>query len=523
MQLRKSKVALLSVPVLLLATGQACTTNNEGDIYSDYGGAGPGPAGLNGKDGKDGRDGRDGKNGEGGPVGSGGGTGLPEAYPAHRPECETVVPLEELAIDLWGEDGHLFYLEVTPEMRMADDERLCEYGGGYGNPVYVLGGGGDLCPPSAVNVRVVPKGSTECADTGLVELDLPGQSSWRGWSDIPNFKLDVGEFVDQKFESGDKTLRLNNGQADSTVVREATALAIWRAMDYPAPRTRFVQTQSNVWDYDFEVGVFAAHNMVQPYKKPFFTDFLPEFAEDLPEVTSAWEGEGNPFEGYGNLECEWSDDDNCQDDALADIVQIVQEAPEGAGFMAATEDVIDWPMLHQNRCLAALTGTGDDWIHNNNNVVIALREDGKIMYLPYSTDISGDHPWYQSTPYQGYYCPDCQGGTLADRCSRDPDCQTAALDTCDAMIDRFETLDVVDNIVKERCDALSDADLERPADGDVCDQLEDYYGARGDELREELEWLRSGSGMGGMGGDGGIGGGAATGGVIDGMDGGMVP
>lgn len=477
MFLRGSSLFVMSVPVLVLAAGQACTTYEGDTVYNNLGGAGP--AGPPGRDGKDGRDGRD---------GVGGTAELPDEYPAHRPKCDTIVPLQDLEIDLWGRDGHSFYFEVTPEMRVASDEQQCKMDGGRGG-VYQLGGGGALCPPSATNVRVVPAGSKECADTGKVELDLPGQSSWRAWSEIPNFKLDVGEFEDQKFKTGDKTLRMNNGQADSTILREATALAIWRAMGYPAPRTRFVQTQSNVWDYDFEPGVSAAHVMVQPYKKAFFS-------KELPEVTSAWEGEGNPFAGWSTLECEWSKGAACQDKELKDIVSVVQSAPYGEGFMDATAEVVDWPMIHRNQCLAALTGTGDDWIHNTNNVVIALREDGKIFYLPYSTDISGGHPWYPVTPYDGFADPE----SLAARCATDPLCREQALDTCDEMVDEFEELNIVETVVQERCSALTDNELDRPADAKVCESLAAFYEARPAELREELALLREGDG--GMGGAG---------------------
>lgn len=167
--------------------------------------------------------------------------------------------------------------------------------------------------------------------------------------------------------------------------------------------------------------------------------------------------------------------------------------------MAATESVIDWPMIHQNQCLSALTGTGDDWIHNNNNVVIVLREDGKIMYLPYSTDISGGHPWYEYTPYDGVPGSEYESN-LAFRCAQDPDCRTLALDTCDDMIDAFEELDVVTTVVQERCNTLDETGLKRPADEDVCAALETFYLERADALRDELEILRSTDGMGGMGG-----------------------
>lgn len=483
-----SRSLLSTLPFALLAALPGCTTNEGDTIYQQYGGApNDGAPGRDGKDGKDGQSGKDGKDGKDGQGDGTGGTGaLPERYPSHLPECEAPVSIEELDINLFGEDGHSFYFEVTPAARVLSDEERCDHAGG--GPVYELGGSSESCPPSAINVRVIPAGGGACADTGKVELDLPGQSSWRPWNEIPNFKLDVGEFIDQKFKSGDKTIRMNNGQADSTIVREATALAIWRAMGYPAPRTRFVKTQSNVWDYEFEPGVFAAHVMVQPYKKAFFS-------QELPDVTSAWEGEGNPFAGWSNLECEWSKGKDCEDSVLKAIMKKVNDAPRGAGFMAATADVIDWPMLHRNQCLSALTGTGDDWIHNSNNVVIALRNDGKIFYLPYSTDISGGHPWYPSTPYDGYY-----DENPAVLCALDPECRQLALDTCEEMIDEFEELNVVEAIIEERCDTLEDTNLKRPADEDVCDSLADFYSTRPDELREEIEYLRESEYGGGMGG-----------------------
>jgi hypothetical protein len=182
---------VLSSLSLFAFLGLDSCTPKEGDtIYNQLGGApNEGPPGKDGKDGKDGadglngvdgRDGRPGQNGvdgqdgqDGAGSGTGGGEGeLPDEYPSNLPECEEVVTLPELEIDLFGQDGHLFYFEVTPEMRLSMDQRACDYGNG--GPVYELGGGEVGCPPSAFNVRVVPQGGTSCADTGVVELDLPG-------------------------------------------------------------------------------------------------------------------------------------------------------------------------------------------------------------------------------------------------------------------------------------------------------------------------------------------------------------
>ncbi len=472
--------ALASLLAVSCGDEGSSTVVNEGDTNNYYNLGGAGPTGGAASTGGD--------SAQGGDTSQGGDGGeKPTGYTSHLPACGEASSLGDLDIDLFGDDGHLFYFEVTPATRKAGDEQTCRING---NGVYGLEN--PPCPLWADNVRIVPAGTGKCADTGKVELELVGQSSFKPWLQIPNFKIDVGEFQDQKFASGDKNLRLNNGQADSTILREAVALRIFRALGYPAPQTSFVKTQSNVWDSEVKPGVFAAHNMVRPYKKAFFK-------ADLPSAVHVWEGAGDPFlEGWSDVECEWTDEDDCDDAALASIVHEVQQTPSGPGFMAATEHLIDWPSLHDNQCLAALTGTGDDWIHNNNNVVLALRDDGRVMYLPYSTDISGGHPWARNTTYDG-------NARLAQECALDPDCRTAALAACDTLIDEFEALDVPTTIVGERCATLEGLGLMRGPDADICEQLASFYGKRPNELRVEVQKLRDANpGMGGAGGgDGG--------------------
>lgn len=483
----------------LVAPGlTACgDTINQGDIYYLGGGKGEGGEGsATGGSTASGGAASGGAATGGGDMGgetSTGGTATGGSYTSHLPECDEMVSLKDLPIDLFGKDGNLFYFEVTPEMRLAGDEQKCD---GVGTDGVYGWEDEEKCALHADNVRVVPRDSTTCTDTGKVEVEPVGQSSFKPWINIPNLKLDVGEFQDLKFPDGDKNIRFNNGQADSTIVREAVALRIWRALGYPAPRTSFAKTQSNVWDTEVRVGAFAAHVMVETYKKAFFK-------RSVPTAVHVWEGSGDPFDGgWYDTECQWTDEDDCDDLALGEIVAAVESVPLGDGFMQATADVLDWPSIHDNQCISALTGTGDDWIHNSNNVVIVLREDGKIMYLPYSTDISGNHPWYQDVQYEGT-------AFLTRACQSDQECLTAALDRCDAIIDAFEALDVPTSIVGERCDALEDAGLKRAPDGPVCTKMASWYGGRAAEVRAQVQALRD-SGAGGAGGvDGGV----------DGMDG----
>lgn len=501
--------SFVATPALLWAA-PGCTDVIEGDTHNHYyfGGA-PNLGGAPG---------------EGAAPATGGGSNE-EGYTSYLPDCRQKVDFADLNLDPFKADGHRFYFEVTKEARANGDSQLCSFGTDVHGSVYRLDEEDGACPIPAINVRVLPAGTSVCADTGEVEVDLPGQSSFKPWAEIPNIKLDVSEFQGLKFKSGDSILRFNNGQADSTIVREAVALGIWRAMGYPAPKTRFVQIQSNVWDTEVRPGVTASHVMVQTYKQAFFE-------QSFPEVHHVWEGLGDPFVlddgcmdglcGGGDIveidvggrpadlpgpvdpnvpvgrgsfsgECQWSVDEVCNEEAFDAIIAGVINAPQGPGFMEATAAVIDWPLLHQNQCLSALTGTGDDWIHNTNNVVLAILESGKAVFLPYSTDISGDHPWYQQTPYQGY-------ATLTQSCQGDPDCWEMALSTCEAMIDDFEDLEVSKTIVDERCEALVKAGLDRRPDAAVCDSLREYYDQRPALLRQELLNLRNGDG--GYGGAG---------------------
>ncbi len=265
-----NRIVLYSAPLTILSSlvwfVPSCTTQEgdiqQGDINNNYYSLG-------------------GAQGIGGSKGEGEEEEESEGYQSYRPACLDLVDFADLEIDLFGKDGHRFYFEVTPEARLAGDEQRCNFGNDGHGAVYNLGDDGSDCPIPALNVRVLPAGSQSCADTGKVELDLPGQSSFRPWSGIPNIKLDVGEFEELAFPSGDRQLRFNNGQADSTIVREAVALRIWDAMGYPAPKTRFVQTQSNVWDTEVRPGVKAFHVMVQPYKAAFFEQRLAQSGECL--------------------------------------------------------------------------------------------------------------------------------------------------------------------------------------------------------------------------------------------------
>lgn len=380
---------------------------------------------------------------------------MPAKFDSHLPKCEEELSLNDLPMRLFADDGHLFYFEVTPEAVRAGDTQACD----RETPLKDVD-----CPNFASNVRVVPFGTELCADTGKIELDLRGGKNFRPWLLIPTFKFDSGEFMPGSFGEGDSQLRFHSGQGGSTIVREAIALRIWRALDYPAPRSSFVKTQSNVWDTAYGEGTWAAHLMLQSFKKEFFE-------EELPGAISVWDGEGDPFgDGWREVSCEWSADDACDDEALSAIISLVQAEESGEGFQARTEAAIDWPSVHAFQCLSALTDAGDDWIHTGDNVVLALSEGGKVSYLPHRLDDSGGMRTEaeKPTPFTGT-------AFLIQECEKDPSCAAQARSTCGALLDKFEQEDLLSTIVDERCETLVDLDLARDGDTQACEEIRDYY------------------------------------------------
>jgi hypothetical protein len=362
-----------------------------------------------------------------------------------------------------ADDGHVCHFEVTPQAASAGNSRACDR-----DP---LPAGVD-CPNYAVNVRVIPWGANYCADTGKVELDLRGGKNFRPWLEIPTLRFDSAEFSDQSFGEGDSKLRFHNGQSGSTVLREAIALRIWRALGYPAPRSAFVKTQSNVWDTAFGPGTSATHLMLQSYKKQFFET-------QLPEADSVWEGKGDPLdEGWSEVECEWSAEDACNDTTLRMLISKIRGEAEGPGFRERTAGFVDWPSIDAFRCLSALTDSGDDWMHSGNNVVLVLTEFGMLEYLPHRLDRSAgmsDEP----SSFQG-------SAYLTRMCATDPDCENAAAATCESLVEQFEGLDLLTTVVRERCDTLATLGLDRPGDDRACEEIGEYYESAVARVRAEL-------------------------------------
>jgi hypothetical protein len=130
--------------------------------------------------------------------------------------------------------------------------------------------------------------------------------------------------------------------------------------------------------------------------------------------------------------------------------------------------------------------TGDDPLHNSNNNLIIERDDGRMVWAPYSIDISAGAAadWgYHDTPLTG-------SNSLARGCQSDPQCWADTITTCEDLIARFDALNP-ENLVDEAVDTLTNLDMMRSGDEGRAADLREWYVERQEGLTEELERYRN--------------------------------
>lgn len=408
-----------------------------------------------------------------------------DSWAMGTPEADCTAPISMEEMDIFAADGYTFYLQLPPEQVKLMDVRACGGDDWYDYATYNLESENDPCPTYVQQAWILSPDNMLCAETGQIELATFGESSFQEWINkddgslgIPNIRFDFGEFTDQNLADGTSHLRLSNGQAESGVTRLDIAAHIWREMGYPAPRTRFVRVQTDLWDDLSGPGTWAAYTAFEPYKKNWVKAY-----KDEHKFTSIWEGFGDILWDDGTIECWWSDGNDCEEDLLDSIVEQLMDHHED--LMQDTQGLVDWPHLHQNLCLTNITGTWDNWSHNTNNLVVALGQKG-LIFLPYSMDISGGHKWYSEMPdrYWGW-------SGISNMCAQDLSCRTEALETCLTMINEFDSRGLT-SIVTERCDALETAGLVRSPDAEICDEVVEFYTKQPGLLRGRLEEMLAG-------------------------------
>jgi len=428
--------------------------------------------------------------GSGGEAGDGGVSGAAgestNAYP-DAPKPDTVV--QDLEFDLFGVIGHKFWFAVNDDQleRMNALEDIWNQG-----DLYYPGGDGAVTYADHLFLTTATE-RPRTVDLGRVQVKVVGQSTRRLWSPstIPNLNLDTNEFTEDTKLDGFEHLRFNNAQVGS-IFRERLTLEILNNLDYPAPLTSYAWVASNVWGADVQI----PYMLVERYKPHFcerWQDQLggscPNMWEFVGDFNGGWWGGGPlPLDvAVGEVPSVFDDPNNCQfltcdSSRVKELERTLRDVPFGEGFKAALADYVDWPSFHRFQCLSWILVVGDDALHNQNNVVLVERGDGKFQYLFYSVDISLGQSWYPVVPLYGM-------NQLANGCQSDPECWEDTISICEEEIEAFTDLDPV-GMLDQLNEQLSDAGMLRPGDDGRYEELRSWLDNRLETLGEELETFR---------------------------------
>lgn len=419
---------------------------------------------------------------------------------------EPNITAEQHDIDLFGAAGHRIWLEVTDEQQ----ELMNAGTDNYTEDPYSPGDSATF----ADHMVVEAANTGSVADYGKTDLHLVGESTARAFdrAHIPNFRIDTNHFQPGLRIDGFEHVRLNNGQVGS-IFREHITHRIFHALDYPALRSSFAFVGTNVWGPD----VWVPMTLIEVYKQKFCEDNAEalggtcinmwEFAGDLGQGGGGFPGgpgfpidiqaaddmqAGNagdiiidpgPIPGPGaQLPFNACQIEECDNQRLDELASVLSYTYQGAGFKEALEPFIEWDRFHQFQCLNWMLWVGDDPIHNSNNNLIMEREDGKLIWAPYSVDISMGQDWYTNVPLTGT-------STIASGCQLDPECWADTIATCEDLIQRFDDLNP-EEMLDETVQELTDRGMMREGDEDRGEEIRAWLINRQEVLSSELESYR---------------------------------
>lgn len=389
--------------------------------------------------------------------------------------------------DVFGVPGNIYWFSVTPEQADRMNQQTDPYFDDlYGVEDQIEGG-----PTYGDMIIMNPAG--EAVNFGQVEVKLFGQSTFRFWyfDTIPNIRVDTDEFQEDLEVAGFEHFRFRNCQV-GTIFAEAVSLAVYNALGYPAPRTQYAFIGGSPWQ---NAEVLVPYLLTESYKKDFCKGH-PEFFGGGCE--NIWETQGADvtLDGVSLLasDCELS---SCDNTHLQEFAVVVSEHYGTTNFKEPTSMYLDWDAFHEFQCIEWLLWIGDDYLHNQNNILLTEGDDGLFRFMPYSTDISAGMAWggaYSNTPLYSEW------GAIGMGCQYDPQCWSDTIDTCERVIGQMQALDVPNTVIDPIYNVLLETEVPYGEDGgngmlrygdeDRYAQIREFYSTRPMQALEELNSYR---------------------------------
>jgi len=213
-----------------------------------------------------------------------------------------------------------------------------------------------------------------------------GGSSRNG--EKPGLKVDFDRYGKSQEFHGYKTIVLDNGAQDASLLRERLAYSVFEAMGHPAPQNAFCRLTVN----DEYWGVY---NIVESVSEPFLRQRFGEDRGTLYDYTYVddyrFSVRGPDKRAYSPLPFEPKTNENTFDDALAEFVKAANDAP-APGFAAAMSVYIDvdrfLSYLATENALAEWDGFLGSAVGMNNFYLYQYAGQKKFVLIPWDKDTS---------------------------------------------------------------------------------------------------------------------------------------
>ena len=256
--------------------------------------------------------------------------------------------------------------------------------------------------------------------------------SFRTIDQKPKFKIDFSQYVAGQRLHGLHSMALNNEVVDCSYLKEPIGYEVFRQLGIPGARTSFSRVSVNGENYGLYVVVEVPDAELLKLRLPdddegnlYDGKYLYNTVTHAYTLLDFASGEDDLFP----LE-EGTEEGNASIHAISNGMA---GAPNGAGFGAAMDPLVDWTEWHNAWAAEEWVGHLDGYLMNKNNYRVYFRpSDGRMMYLPTDFDYAflTDGSWGV-----GWTGPI---GTLGSRCYADPSClaaQSAAVNASLGVID----------------------------------------------------------------------------------------
>jgi spore coat protein CotH len=207
----------------------------------------------------------------------------------------------------------------------------------------------------------------------------------------PGLKIDFNKYITTQEFHGYKTMVLDNGVQDASMLRERLAFAVFEGMGIPAPQIAHARLTVN----DEYAGLYT---IVESVSKPFLKQRLGEESGTLYDYEYAFEyyfaTRGNDRSAYSPIPFEPQTNENKYDDGLAEFVKAVNDASDAnvVSTIASYLDVDKFiAYLATENALAEYDGFVG-YAGMNNFYLYQYGGQKKFFFIPWDKDTSFTQP-----------------------------------------------------------------------------------------------------------------------------------